>query len=81
MELGGYGIFYINEMDTCIKAMWIQRWLSEYHILDFLLAAVIGLEPQGIRLAGEEWPKDNKIIGDIISKRKRFKERYYKVDL
>jgi hypothetical protein len=78
-ELGGYGLIDVKIMNTCTKAMWIQRWIGGFQFPDFVPAAVTGLEMEDTELRMEENVRGNRIIWDIIRNWRIFKEGYYKI--
>jgi hypothetical protein len=76
--LGGYGLFDINDMCLCIKAMWVQRWTIARYNPDTLPAVILSGNAGRIFVYNSRNLRRNIIVKEILVNWKVFKEKYFR---
>jgi hypothetical protein len=80
-ELGGYNMFDIRDLDTCVKATWIRRWKKEIEKPDYSGLLSIGTADVNADLIGEICGDRtaSKLLENIMVKWNNFKKGYYDI--
>jgi hypothetical protein len=75
-EIGGYGLFDVNLLNMCIKAMWISRWKREGEYRDYSGAVGI-MDMTSDTIGRTNIDRSMSANAEIFECWARFKEEYY----
>jgi len=79
-EMGGYGMFDLKNLDMCIKASWIKRWMCNTYGKDYAELRIIKGTSVADNINSDEINTERwRCSGEIVKKWVEYKEEFFRV--